>query len=144
MAEWLESGIAELWGGRSFRLPRCAHDRKPDGSWSAWGSDWAADVHIIETSGTASGASFTAHEMIDERTPGEPIEGLGWSGRLEVLTEQDGDRPVFRMAAGLWCHQHTDVAVRVLPPRRSVHVRTLRGRQRRTSCAVSLLTGAST
>ena len=99
MAEWLESGIAELWGGRSFRLPRCAHDRKPDGSWSAWGSDWAADVHIIETSGTASSASFTAHEMIDERTPGEPFEGLGWSGRLEVLTEQDGDRPVFRMAA---------------------------------------------
>ncbi len=49
MATLIErGGTVELWGGWVVRLPPAYHERNDDGSWSAWGADWAVDVRIVE------------------------------------------------------------------------------------------------
>jgi len=85
-------GVVELWGGWEVCLPPAVHDRNADGSWSAWGADWALDVHIIEHSPkSVSAASET----------GDPIKGAGWTGELLVRDEEDGGRPVKRYCSTL-------------------------------------------
>ncbi len=100
MPEVLENGgTVDLWAGWSVELPPACYDRNADGSWSAWGRDWALDVQIVEAAGLADGTPATAAQMLGDTGSQERIEGHGWLGACEILTEQDGDRPVYRMAA---------------------------------------------
>jgi hypothetical protein len=93
-------GIASLWAGWAATLPASYHQRNVDGSWSAWGADWAVDVTIIETSGNATGSPATAKELLDAKTE-ICIAGPGWIGTTSTFSEPDGDRRVFRLAARL-------------------------------------------
>jgi hypothetical protein len=101
MATLLENGgRVELWGGWVVRLPPAYHQRNDDGSWSAWGADWAVDVRIIEVGGQANGQPASPEEMLGkERTVN--VRGNGWVGGREVLHENDNGRDVYRLAANL-------------------------------------------
>jgi hypothetical protein len=101
MATLLENGgTVELWGGWVVRLPPAYHQRNDDGSWSAWGADWAVDVRIIEVGAQANGQSASPEEMLGkERTVN--VSGNGWVGACAVLQEADNGRDVHRLAANL-------------------------------------------
>lgn len=101
MATLLENGgTVDLWGGWVVRLPPSHCERNDDGSWSAWGADWAVDVRIIEVGGQANGQSASPEEMLgNERTVS--ASGNGWVGSHEVLHETDNGRDVYRLAANL-------------------------------------------
>jgi hypothetical protein len=94
-------GPVNLWGGWSVALPAAYHQRNEDGSWSAWGADWAVDVHIIEVGGTATGSPASAREMLGAQRS-VSISGLGWVGASELLVEADANGgKVYRLAAYL-------------------------------------------
>lgn len=101
MATLLENGgTVELWGGWVVRLPPAYHERNDDGSWSAWGADWAVDVRIIEVGRQASDQPVSPEEMLgEERTVN--VSGNGWVGGRKVLHETDNGRDVYRLAANL-------------------------------------------
>ena len=101
MATLLENGgTVELWGGWVVRLPPAYHERNDDGSWSAWGADWAVDVRIIEVGRQANGQPVSPEEMLGkERTVN--VSGNGWVGDREVLHETDSGSDVYRLAANL-------------------------------------------
>ncbi len=91
------SGRFALWGGWSIEVPRSMQHRNDDGSWSAWGTDWTIDVHIIE----ATAPTRPAHKVPPIGSDGTALRGRGWTGSAKVLQEQDNGRPVFRYAATL-------------------------------------------
>jgi hypothetical protein len=93
-------GTVELWAGWSVRLPSAHHVRNADGSWSAWGTDWAIDAHIIEGGGKANGEPASAEDMLGEQGTVK-IRGNGWVGSVEFLEEVDSGRDVYRLAAKL-------------------------------------------
>jgi hypothetical protein len=95
--------LVELWGGWSIILPASHYQRNEDGSWSAWGEDWAVDIHIIETSGDSQGEPVSAEQFLaqTETVRGERISGIGWIGTTETLIENDGSRDVYRLAGRL-------------------------------------------
>lgn len=101
MATLLENGgTVALWSGWAVRLPPAYHQRNDDGSWSAWGVDWAVDVHIIEVEGQANDQPASPEEMLRrERTVN--VTGNGWVGDCEILHEADHGRTVYRLAANL-------------------------------------------
>lgn len=101
MATLLENGgTVDLWGGWVVRLPPAYHERNDNGSWSAWGADWAVDVHIMEVGGQANSRPASPEEMLGkERTVN--VSGNGWVGSREVLHEADNGREVYRLAANL-------------------------------------------
>jgi hypothetical protein len=90
-----------LWGGWSIQLSASNHQLNGDGSWSAWGDDWAVDIHIIETAGDNNGGPIPAEQMLGQRDRGQRISGNGWIGTAETKIEKDGDRDVYRLAARL-------------------------------------------
>jgi hypothetical protein len=84
MATLLESGgTVELSGGWVVRLPPAYYERNGGGSWSAWGADWAVDVHIIEVGGHANGQPVSPEEMLGKERAIN-VKGNGWVGGLEV------------------------------------------------------------
>jgi hypothetical protein len=95
-----------LWGGWSIELPVCEQVRNEDGSWSAWGQDWAVDIHIVETSGKSDGSKATKEELLGPLSGKENISGTHWIGSMEILREIDNGRPVFRLATKL-CTDNT-------------------------------------
>jgi hypothetical protein len=101
MATLLENGgTVELWSGWLVNLPSAYHARNGDGSWSAWGADWAVDVHIIEVGGNTSGQPVAPEEMLcKDRVVN--VSGNGWVGNFENLQEVDNGREVYRLAANL-------------------------------------------
>ncbi len=92
------SGRFALWGGWSIGIPRSMQQRNDDGSWSAWGTDWTIDVHIIEATAPSS---RPADKVPPIGSGGTALSGHGWTGLAKVLQEQDNGRPVFRYAATL-------------------------------------------
>lgn len=92
------TGRFGLWGGWSIEIPRAMQQRNEDGSWSAWGTDWAVDVHIIEAIPPGSGSTRQAPQVNGDETV---IRGDGWDGGAKLLIEKDNGRPVFRYAATL-------------------------------------------
>jgi len=101
MATLLENGgTVELWGGWLVRLPPAYHERNGDGSWSAWGADWAVDVHIIEVGGNSAGRPVTPEEMLGKERAVD-VSGNGWVGSVENLHESDNGRDVYRLSANL-------------------------------------------
>ncbi len=102
MAETLEkNGVISLWAGWSVTLPPSHYQRNEDGSWSAWGSDWAIDVHIIEIGGDPEGNPVSGERILGEREAQMKISGSGWAGYLDILVEKDGLNDVFRLAGTL-------------------------------------------
>ena len=101
MATLIEpGGKVDLWGGWSVSLPPSHHEKNPDGSWSAWDTDWAIDVHIIEIGSDSGGEPVSAEGMLGhERIIN--TKGDGWLGEMTVLKEVDDGREVFRLAANL-------------------------------------------
>jgi len=91
----------QLWGGWSIDLPASYYQRNDDGSWSAWGEDWAVDIHIIETSGNERGEPVSAEQLLGHVERGQRISGNGWVGATETLIENDGSRDVYRLAGRL-------------------------------------------
>jgi hypothetical protein len=91
----------QLWGGWSIELPASNYQRNDDGSWSAWGEDWAVDIHIIETSGNKRGEPASAEQMLGQIDRGQRISGNGWIGMTETLIEKDGGLDVYRLAGRL-------------------------------------------
>ena len=90
-----------LWSGWALTLPAAYHQRNEDGSWSAWGADWAIDVQIIEVSGNAAGSPASAQDMLGAQRSAS-ISGSGWVGASEILVESDSnDGKVHRLAAYL-------------------------------------------
>ena len=101
MPEFLEHGGAvELWAGWSALLPPSYHQPNEDGSWSAWGNDWAIDAHIIEVGSAPTGEAATPECLFGVEKPVSLI-GNGWIGTTNLLTEKDGTREVFRLVARL-------------------------------------------
>ena len=92
------SGRFALGGGWSIGIPRSMQQRNDDGSWSAWGTDWTIDVHIIEATAPSS---TPAVKMPPIGCGGTALIGHGWTGLAKVLQEQDNGLPVFRYAATL-------------------------------------------
>ncbi len=92
------SGRFTLWGGWSIGIPRSMQQRNDDGSWSAWGTDWAIDVHIIEATAPSSSPAPKVLPIGSEATA---LSGHGWTGVAKVLQEQDNGRSVFRYVATL-------------------------------------------
>lgn len=86
MTRWL------LWAGWSVELPACTAQRNPDGSWSAWGEDWALDVHIFEVGGTVS-----ADKLLGDVATGNRRDGDSWIGTERLLVEQDNGRLAYRL-----------------------------------------------
>lgn len=100
MATLIEDrGRVELWGGWVVTLPRAYHETNPDGSWSAWGEDWALDAHVVTVGGQANGEPVPAEDMLG--TKAVNIRGNGWVGNIEVLQEKDNGRDVYRLAGNL-------------------------------------------
>ena len=95
--------LVELWGGWSIVLPASHYQRNENGSWSAWGEDWAVDIHIIEVSGDSKGEPVSAEQFLAKTgtVHGERILGNGWIGATETLIENDGTRDVYRLAGRL-------------------------------------------
>jgi hypothetical protein len=95
--------LVELWGGWSIVLPASQYQRNDDGSWSAWGEDWAVDIHIIEVSGDNQGEPVSGEQFLakTETVRGERLSGNGWIGATETLIEKDGSRDVYRLAGRL-------------------------------------------
>jgi len=101
MATFLENGgTVELWGGWSVNLPPAYHERNGDGSWSAWGADWAVDVHIIEVGGHSNTQPVSPEVMLGKERA-VVVSGNGWVGSVESLEEMDNGRDVYRLAANL-------------------------------------------
>jgi len=96
----IEVPKVELWGGWNIDVPTSQHQRNEDGSWSAWGEDWAVDIHIIETAGDASGEPVPAERTLGQ-VDGEHLSGNGWIGTRRTIIEKDGDRDVYRLAGRL-------------------------------------------
>jgi hypothetical protein len=96
-----EGGRVSLWGGWTISLPPATYERSGDGGWSAWSDDWAVDVHIIETAGDANGKPIPPQTMLSASNRGTPVSGPGWTGRVEVLVEEDRGREVYRVAGRL-------------------------------------------
>ena len=96
----------ELWGGWSLALPVASFQLAPDGTWSAWGEDWAVDVQIMEIGGTIHGKDITADQLYDIQPGNEKILGEGWVGSADVFVEEDAGRDVYRMAGRL-CAKNT-------------------------------------
>ena len=93
-------GTVSLWGGWTIDLPMAYYDRNEDGSWAAWGQDWAVDVTIIEVGGGAQGQPVSADELLGSERP-VTIAGKGWTGSHQVIEEQDQGLAVFRFASWL-------------------------------------------
>src|SRR5262245_7691198 len=91
----------QLWGGWSIELPASHYQRNDDGSWSAWGEDWAVDIHIIETSGDKRGEPVSAEQILGQVDHGQGISGNGWIGATKILIEKDGGRDVYTLAGRL-------------------------------------------
>ncbi len=89
-----------LWGGWTIDLPLAYYERNEDGSWAAWGEDWAVDVTIIEIGGDAHGNPVSAEELLG---PDRPISvaGQGWVGSHQVIEERDQGLEVFRFTSWL-------------------------------------------
>lgn len=101
MATLLENGgTVELWGGWLVNIPHAHHERNGDGSWSAWGADWAVDVHIVEVGGDSNGQPVSPDEMLGKGRVVD-VSGNGWVGSVENLQEIDNGRDVYRLAANL-------------------------------------------
>lgn len=92
-----------LWGGWSIDLPLAYHERNQDGSWAAWGEDWAVDVTIIEVGGDAQGQVVSSNELLGPERP-VTISGKGWTGSHQVIEEQDQGLAVFASLPG-WLPQ---------------------------------------
>lgn len=90
-----------LWAGWSIELPPSRYQRNEDGSWSAWGKDWALDIHIIETAGDRDGKPVSSEKILGQTDSGTRISGRGWSGTVHFLIEQDDGRDVYRLAGRL-------------------------------------------
>jgi hypothetical protein len=95
--------LIELWGGWSIVLPASHYKRNDDGSWSAWGEDWAVDIHIIEVAGDSKGKPVSAEQFLGktETVPGERLSGNGWTGTAKILIEKEDGRDVYRLAGRL-------------------------------------------
>jgi len=101
MATLLENGgTVELWGGWSVNLPPAYHERNIDGSWSAWGADWAVDVHTIVAGGHSNSQPVSPEEMLGKGRAVD-VNGNGWVGSVESLQETDNGSDVYRLAAKL-------------------------------------------
>lgn len=97
----LESGgQVDLWAGWALTLPPAYYQRNDGGSWSAWGADWAVDVHIIEVGARNDGKVPSTTSLLGpECAPN--IAGEGWIGIVEVRMEEDAGRMVYRLAGTL-------------------------------------------
>jgi hypothetical protein len=91
----------QLWGGWNIDVPASQNQRNEDGSWSAWGDDWAVDIHIIETAGDKNGKPVSAEQMLGQIDSEQRLSGNGWIGTTRTLIEKDGDREVYRLAGRL-------------------------------------------
>ena len=96
-----EGGVVDLWAGWSVNLPPSHYQRNEDGSWSAWGSDWVIDVHIIEIGGDSDSNPVSGERILGDREQQTKISGKGWVGYSEILVEKDGLNDVFRLAGTL-------------------------------------------
>jgi hypothetical protein len=90
-----------LWGGWSITLPASRYQREKDGSWSAWGHDWAIDIHIIETAGDKDGSPVSAERILGDANGAKRIEGNGWTATFQRLVEKEDGRDVYRLAGRL-------------------------------------------
>jgi hypothetical protein len=100
MATFIESGGRVVLGGAwVISLPRAYHETNPDGSWAAWGEDWAVDAHLVTVEGDANGEPVAPEDMLG--TKAVNIKGSGWIGNVEILQEKDNGRDVYRLAANL-------------------------------------------
>ena len=82
------SSRQELWAGWSVGLAGVTgQERNPDGSWSCWSADWAADITITEFEPKTLVPMPLVQRVLDRG--GETIEGKGWHGAAEVLGEFD-------------------------------------------------------
>ena len=107
MAERLSTpGYVPLWAGWTIPLPPCTTERNKDGSFSAWGSDWAVDVTIVECGNDAAGNPISATRILGDVGQAIKISGNGWIGSMETLNESDNGKPVTRLATKL-CAQNT-------------------------------------
>ncbi len=104
--EFSTPGFVSLRAGWTIPLPVCTIENNQDGSFSAWGRDWAVDVHIIELPGNSEGRALSASEILGEIDSAIRISGDGWIGTREVLHEIDNGSPVMRLATKL-CAQNT-------------------------------------
>jgi len=93
-------GNVTLWAGWSMTLPASHHQRNNDGSWSAWGADWAIDVQIIEVGGIPAGKTGFPEELLGPKRE-ITLTGIGWIGSTERFPEMDAGREVFRLAGTL-------------------------------------------
>ena len=99
MSDMLALENTVLWDDWRIGLPLANQERNDDGSWSAWGEDWAVDVHIIEF----SPKDVVPTDAVDRAlaSGGHRLTGDGWVGATELLVENDGQREVFRLAGTL-------------------------------------------
>ena len=95
-----EGGTVSLWGGWSIGLPPSHHLRNEDGSWSAWGTDWAIDITILEVSSDPSGLPATPEKLLGHDRP-VTVSGEGWIGSAKTLREEDQGKTVYRLAVWL-------------------------------------------
>jgi hypothetical protein len=95
-----EGGKVNLWGGWSIVLPPSHHTRNDDGSWAAWGADWALDIQIIEVGAGPAGRIVDPVKMLGPDKPANAA-GNGWIAFIQILTEQDSGKTVFRLAGSL-------------------------------------------
>jgi hypothetical protein len=96
MATLLETGgQVVLWAGWSLQLPPSYHQVNDDGSWSAWGADWALDIHILEVAEHA-----LPEQLLGSEYPAT-LSGPGWLGCSRVLVESDAGATVYRLAGTL-------------------------------------------
>jgi len=93
-------GEVDLWAGWYITLPPSHHTRNDDGSWAAWGADWALDIQIMEVGGDADGGTVEPIKLLGVNRPAN-TSGRGWIAFTEILTEQDGSKVVFRLAGVL-------------------------------------------
>ena len=96
MATLLETGgQVVLWAGWSLQLPPSYHQVNDDGSWSAWGADWALDIHILEVAEHAP-----PEQLLGSEHPAT-LAGQGWLDFCHVLAESEAGATVYRLAGTL-------------------------------------------
>lgn len=95
-----QGGEVSLWAGWFINLPPSNYTLNEDGSWSAWGVDWAVDVTILEVNGDLSGLPVAPDKLLGPDRP-VTISGTDWIGSATKLTEEDNGNTVFRCSAWL-------------------------------------------
>ncbi len=95
-----EGGLVELGAGWRVTLPAAHYQMNANGSWSAWGTDWAMDMRITEISCAVPGTPAGTPNALDSGWR-VAVSGEGWVGHKELLLEFDGRRTLHSLAAQL-------------------------------------------